>query len=189
MATYLDELMRAMAMLGELPNSIFIGQNLRFGGTSQYHTIKHISEEKRIELPVAEEMQMGMSIGLSLVGYLPITIYPRWDFLILALNQLINHADKAKEMSSGQFNLKIIVRVCVGSVKPMMPGLQHCQNYTEAIKKMVTNIEVRELLNADEVYSTYEEAMNSDKSYIIVEHSDLYNKDFAFKDIKESKEK
>ena len=70
----------------------------------------------------------------------------------------------------------------------MMPGPQHCQNYTEAIKKMVTNIEIRELLTAEDVYKTYEEAMNSDKSYIIVEYSDLYNADFAMTDIKKSKE-
>ena len=69
-----------------------------------------------------------------------------------------------------------------------MPGPQHSNNYTEAIKRMVTNIEVRELTKTEDVYPTYLEAINSNKSYIIVEHSDLYNKDFAFSDIKQSKD-
>lgn len=188
MATYLDEIKKSMKLLSD--NGYYIiGQNIKFGGTSMYHTYKEYFEDRKVELPVTEEMQMGIGTGMSLSGLKVLSIYPRFDFLILALNQLVNHLDKAEEMSDGQFKPKQIIRVCVGSTSPMMPGPQHCQNYTEAIKKMVTNIEVRELLNSEDIYKTYEEALNSDKTFIIVEHSDLYNKDFAFKDIKESKEK
>lgn len=186
--TYLDEIKKSMDLLGE-NGYILIGQNMKYGGTSMYHTYKHLPENQKMELPVAEEMQAGIGTGLSLENKLICSIYPRFDFFILALNHIVNHLDKFEEMSSGQYKPKQIFRVCVGSIKPMMPGPQHCQNYTEAIKKMVTNIEVRELLKTEEVYSAYKDAVNSDKSYIIIEHSDLYNKDFAFKDIKESKEK
>lgn len=165
-----------------------IGQNTRFGGTSMYHTLTEFPEERRIELPVTEEMQCGLGTGMSLGGLKVCSIYPRWDFFILAFNQLLNHLDKIKEMSDGQFQPKQIFRVCVGSTKPMMPGPQHCQNYTEAIKKMVTNIEVRELLKSENVYSAYEEAVNSDKSFIIIEHSDFYNLDLV-EDIHEYKER
>lgn len=188
MATYLEELKRAMKLLAD-NNVLVVGQNTKYGGTSMFHTTKDFPDELKIELPVFEDVQAGLCTGLSLQGFKVLSIYPRFDFFILALNQIINHLDKAEEMSNGQFKPKVIFRVCVGSTSPMMPGPQHCQNYTEAIKKMVTNIEVRELLNTDDVYKTYEEAMNSDKSYVIIEHSDLYNADFAFKDIKESKEK
>ena len=188
MVTYLDEIKKSMNLLADNDYYI-IGQNTIFGGASMTHTITHIPKERKIELPVAEEMQAGIGTGMSLEGLNVCSIYPRFDFFILALNQIINHLDKAEKMSSGQFKPRQIFRVCVGSVKPMMPGPQHCQNYTEALRKMVTNIEVRELLKAEDVYKAYEEAVNSDKSYIIVEHSDLYNKDFAFSDIKRSKEK
>lgn len=185
--TYLDEIKKSMKLLSD--NGYWlIGQNTTAGGTSMYHTYKDYFEERKLELPVFEEVQCGLGTGLSLEGYKVLSIYPRFDFFILAFNQLINHLDKFEEMSDGQFKPKQIFRVCVGSVKPMMPGPQHCQNYTEAIKKMVTNIEVRELKNAEDVVPIYTEAINSDKSYIIVEYSDFYNKDFAFKDIKDSKE-
>ena len=42
-------------------------------------------------LPVAEEMQMGISVGLAIDGFVPISIFPRWNFLLLGMNQLINH--------------------------------------------------------------------------------------------------
>jgi len=185
--TYLDELKRSMKMLIDRGDYYVIGQNTKYGGTSMYHTTKDFPDNRKIELPVMEEVQVGIGTGLSLTGFKVLSIYPRFDFFLLALNQLINHLDKAEEMSSGQFKPKQIFRVCVGSTAPLMPGPQHCNNYTEALKKMVTNIEVRELLNVDDVYKTYEEAVNSDKSFVIIEHSDLYNADFAMTDIKESK--
>ena len=46
-------------------------------------TLSQINKKKIYEFPVAEEMQMGVSIGLSLNGFIPVTIYPRWNFLIL----------------------------------------------------------------------------------------------------------
>ena len=55
---------------------------------------RYISLEKRIELPVFEETQMGMTLGMALNGSVPISIFPRWNFLILATNQIVNHLDK-----------------------------------------------------------------------------------------------
>ena len=163
-------------MLGK-EGYIFLGQNMKFGGTSMFHMIKHLPEEQRIELPVMEEMQMGISTGMALEGFKICNVYPRMDFLILAINQLINHLDKMEEMSDGQFKPKVIIRTCVGSTKPLMPGPQHSQNYTEALKKMVTNIDVVELLDAADILPAYTMAMNSTRSTILIEHSDLYNQD------------
>lgn len=188
MGTYLEEIQKSMNKLGE-EGYIFIGQNLIWGGTSMYHTTKHLPKKQRIELPVFEDIQAGMATGMALEGLKVVSLYPRMDFLLLAMNQIINHLDKVQEMSSSQFKPKVIIRVCVGSIKPMMPGPQHCQNYTEALKHMCTNIDVVELLKSEDIYPAYEKAMKSDRSTILIEHSDLYNKDFAFKDIKESKDK
>ena len=184
--TYLDKINKSMNLLDK-EGYYFIGQNMMYGGTSMYHTIKDFPKERRIELPVFEDVQAGMATGMALNGLNVCSIYPRMDFLLLSLNQIINHLDKAEEMSDGQFKPRVIIRTCVGSVKPMMPGPQHMQNYTEALKKMVTNIEVVELLKEEDVYPAYERAVNSDKSFIIIEHSDLYNADLKL-DIRDGKE-
>jgi len=175
---YIDELNKAMELLNNY-NYYFIGQNMVYGGTSMFHTLKHFPESQRIELPVFEEVQAGIATGMSLEGLKVCSIYPRMDFLILALNQIINHMDKADEMSDGQFKPKVIIRTCVGSTKPLMPGPQHSKNYTKALKEMVTNIDVVELLKAEDVYPAYEKAVNSNRSTIIIEHSDLYNADLV----------
>ncbi|MEK6878385.1 MAG: hypothetical protein AABY22_02190, partial [Nanoarchaeota archaeon] len=145
-------------------------------------------ENRKVELPVLEEVQAGIGTGLSLIGFKVLSIYPRFDFFIIALNQLINHLDKFEEMSSGQFKPKVIFRVCVGSVAPLMPGPQHCQDYYNEIKSMCKNINVVKLDKAEMVYEEYKKAVESDKSTILVEYSDLYNADFAMTDIKQSKD-
>ena len=101
-----------------------------------------IDNSKKIELPLIEDTQMGMSIGLSLEGYIPISIYPRIDFLIIAMNQLVNHLEKIEEMSCGQFKPKVIIRTAIGSTKPLYPGLQHCSDYSDALKCILKNVNV-----------------------------------------------
>lgn len=175
--TYKNELQKAMDLLATNPNTIFIGQSVFYGGTSVFWSLKNISKERRIELPVFEDVQMGISIGLALEGFIPISIFPRMDFLICAINQLINHLDKMEQMSNGQFKPKVIIRTCVGSVNPLMPGPQHCQDHTEALKKLLTNINIVKLEKPEQIIEEYKKALESDKSTILVEFPDLYNSD------------
>ena len=81
-------------------------------------TLKNIDMSRRLELPVVEEMQMGMSTGMALAGLVPVTIYPRWNFLLLATNQIVNHLDKLKHMSNGGYRPKVIIRTGVGCRGP-----------------------------------------------------------------------
>ena len=89
---YFDELKRSMNYLAENKKTVFIGQAVEVPGTAMSNTLVDVSHDKKVELPVAEEMQMGMAIGLAMDGYAPISIYPRWNFLLLAMNQLVNQS-------------------------------------------------------------------------------------------------
>ena len=55
-----------MNWLAEKDNSIFIGQAVECPGTAMFNSLKEVDSHKRIELPVFEDTQMGMSLGLSL---------------------------------------------------------------------------------------------------------------------------
>ena len=72
-----------MEWLAQDPRTIFIGQAVEVPGTAMSNTVKDIPLDRRIELPVAEEMQMGMTVGLAMQGQVPVSIYPRWNFMIL----------------------------------------------------------------------------------------------------------
>ena len=130
-----------------------------------------------LELPVAEEMQMGITIGMSLNGLIPISIFPRWNFLLLAMNQLINHLDKLKVMSNNGFKTKSIIRTSIGSQRPLHPQYQHVGDFTNAVKKMCSTIEIIKHNNAKDIYPSYKKALErkDNISTILVEFGDYYN--------------
>jgi len=171
--SYRDEIVKAMNMLGENPRTIFIGQNVVYSGATTVHeTLKDIPADKKIELPVMEDVQMGISIGLALEGFIPVSIYPRMDFLMLAMNQLVNHLDKIEEMSCGRFKPKVIIRTCVGSTKPLHPGPQHSQDHTSGVDFLLQTIEVVRLTRAERIMPAYKRAMETDHSTVLVELSE-----------------
>ena len=174
---YFDELKRSMEYLAEDPDTVFLGQAVACPGTAMSNTLKEIPNDRKVELPVDEDMQMGMTNGLALHGKLPVSIFPRWNFLLLATNQLVNHLDKFGDMSGGGYQPKVIIRTSIGSERPLHPGHQHIGDYTEAYRSMLHNVEVIRLEESEEVYPAYEKARNRNdgKSTILVEYGDFYN--------------
>jgi len=174
---YFDELKKAMNFLGSQKNTIFIGQAVEVPGTAMSNTLSQINRNKLMELPVAEEMQMGISLGLAMEGYVPISIFPRWNFLLYGVNQLINHIDKFEIMNGKKIKPKIIIRTSIGSQKPLHPQHQHIGDFSEAFRKMSTNIEIIRLKEVKDVLPSYKKAYNrrDNKNTILVEYGDFYN--------------
>jgi pyruvate/2-oxoglutarate/acetoin dehydrogenase E1 component len=172
---YFDELKRSMEWLGEQNDTIFIGQAVEYAGTGMTNTLKDVSPEKLMEMPVNEDMQMGITNGLAMNGYVPVSIYPRWNFLLLGVNQLINHLDKLPMISD--YKTKAIIRTAIGSERPLHPQWQHVGDYTEAFEKMLTNVEVIRLDEPEQIFEAYQTAYNrtDGKSTILVEWGDYYN--------------
>ncbi len=166
-----------MSYLAEDDRTIFLGQAVKVEGTSMFNTLKQIDKKKLIELPVAEEMQMGMTNGFALNGQIPVSIFPRWNFLLLAINQLVNHLDKIKIMSNGGYITNAIIRTSIGSKRPLHPQHQHVGDFSDAVQKMCTNIEIIKLEEAKDIFPAYEKALNrkDGKSSIVVEYGDYYN--------------
>lgn len=174
---YFDELKRAMSFLAADPRTVFLGQAVSVPGTAMSNTVAQIDPSRRIELPVAEEMQMGMTTGLALAGMVPVSIYPRWNFLLCAMSQLVNHLDKVDAMSQGGYRAKAIVRTGIGSERPLHPQCQHVGDFTEAVRSMCRSIEVIRLDEPADVFPAYERALLRDdgRSTLLVEWGDFYN--------------
>ena len=172
---YFDELKRSMEWLGDQNDTIFIGQAVEYAGTGMTNTLKDISTDKLMEMPVNEDMQMGITNGLAMNGFVPVSIYPRWNFLLLSMNQLINHLDKLPMISD--YKTKAIIRTAIGSERPLHPQWQHVGDYTEAFEKMLTNVEVIRLDEPEQIFEAYQKAYNrtDGKSTILVEWGDYYN--------------
>jgi len=177
MGKYFDELKRSMDYLAQKSNTVFLGQAVAYKGTAMTNTLKDVPKEKLIEMPVSEEMQMGITNGIAVEGSVPISIYPRWNFVLLAVNQLVNHLDKLPDYSNGEYRPRVIIRTGIGSVRPLNPQLQHTGDFTEAFQKMLTNIEVIRLEEPEDIFPAYYRAYNREdgKSTIVVEYGDYYS--------------
>ena len=152
---YFDELKRSMEYLAGDTDTVFLGQAVAYAGTAMSNTLKDVSLDQKIEIPVDEDMQMGMTNGLALQGKLPVSIFPRWNFLLLATNQLVNHLDKFSEMSGGGYQPKAIIRTSIGSERPLHPGHQHIGDYTDAYRKMLKNVEIFRLEEPEDIFPAY----------------------------------
>jgi len=174
---YFNELKKSMEYLSKKKNIIFIGQAVEVAGTAMSNTLLNVKKNKKIELPVAEEMQMGITTGLMMAGYIPVSIYPRWNFLLLAMNQLVNHLDKFNIMTNGKYNSKAIIRTSIGSKRPLHPQCQHVGDFTSEVKKMCPNINIVRLDNPKKIFIEYKKAINAKNniSTILVEYGDYYN--------------
>ena len=171
---YCQALKQSMELLANDPRTIFLGQTVCYPGSRfTYKTLVDIPVEKRLEVPIMEEAQLGMAIGLSLAGYVPVAIYPRLDFLILAANQFANHLDRFEEMSRGTYTPKVIVRATIGTTKPY-PGPQHCVDYTEALRLMVKNIDIVRLDSTATIVPAYEHAIAGLRSTLLIDVGDLH---------------
>ena len=172
MGKYKDELTRSMTWLGQKSDTFFLGQSVVEKGTGMTDTLNDVDVSKRLETPVFEETQMGMTVGMALNGTVPISIYPRWNFLLLATNQIVNHLDKITLMSD--FKPKVIIRTSIGSERPFHPYHQHVGDFTDAFRLMCKNIEVIRLEEPEDIFPAYQKAYErtDGKSTIIVEYGD-----------------
>jgi pyruvate/2-oxoglutarate/acetoin dehydrogenase E1 component len=159
------------------PRVVFVGQAVKFKGTAMSETLVDVPSDQLLEFPVEEDMQLGVCIGLALNGFIPISIFPRWNFLLLATNQIVNHLDKLKELTQMAVPPKVIVRTGIGSVNPLDPGPQHKGDFTEAFKLMAPNLNIVRLENPEQVIEEYKRAYERSDgvSTILVEVSDKLN--------------
>jgi pyruvate/2-oxoglutarate/acetoin dehydrogenase E1 component len=173
MSTYKDSLIGAMTFLGSKDDTIFVGQQIIFAGNPMSTTLENVSKDKMIELPVMEETQMGMSLGLAIAGNTVITFYPRWDFILSATNQLVNHVNTFSLMTGKKVNM--IIRLGKGSDKPLDPGHQHKGNYLSEFKTLCPNIKFHDLTNGAMIVDSYVNAYTDGGVHVMVEYPELYS--------------
>jgi len=151
-----------MAMLAEHPKTIFVGQSVKYPGQRAHATFSGVPMDKRIEMPICEDFTVGFCTGMALEGYIPVCFIPRWDFLLLAANQIINHLDKISLF--GDFNPRVIIRTSVGTNTPLDPGPQHVGNYTYGFREMRKTLQILELRDESCIFKNYQLALELPKA-------------------------
>jgi len=173
---YFDELKRTMEWIAKQPKTLFVGQTVAGPGTFMYQTLRDLPDGKALEMPINESFQMQFTIGLALSGYIPISVYPRQNFLLIATADMVNMFDKIPAISRNKLVPKILIRVASGPDSPVHPGHQHVGNYADAFRKMFTWIDVVELEEPEDIFPAYQHALERDdnRATLLIEHGNYY---------------
>ena len=171
---YGEAVKQAMEELARDERIIFLGYNV-CRGSMAYGTLKDIPLTKRIETPVAENLMTGLAIGMALDGLRPVLYFERHDFILNAMDSLVNHLDKVEFLSERQFKAPVIIRAVVGGTKPFYPGAQHVQDFSDMFKRTF-KFPVRELREPNEIIRNYKEALRKEEPTMFIERRDWYGR-------------
>ena len=87
--------------------------------------VEKFGTDRVVDTPISEDAMTGVAIGAALAGLRPIHVHIRMDFLLLAMNQLVNIAAKSRYMYGGAVCVPIVVRAIIG--RSWGQGAQHSQ--------------------------------------------------------------
>lgn len=126
---YCDGIREAFEYCMDKDDKVFaIGQGLWspwYVGRSMDNLDSRYGKERVIDTPVSEQATTGIAVGAALLGYRPIVIHPRMDFMILATDQIVNQAAKWRHMLGGKVSPSMVIRGIVN--RGGEQGAQHSQ--------------------------------------------------------------
>lgn len=115
-------------LLENYPEVFVIGQGLWspwYVGNSMTDLDKKFGVERVIDTPVSESACTGAAVGASLAGMKPIVVHPRMDFMIYAMDSVVNQAAKWSHMLGGQAHPGVTIRSIIN--RGGEQGAQHSQ--------------------------------------------------------------
>lgn len=123
------------------------------------------------DTPLAEDGMTGVVIGAALAGLRPVHVHIRMDFVLLALNQIVNMAAKMRHMYAGALSVPIVIRSIIG--KSWGQGAQHSQS----IYPLLMNVPGLKIVAPSTPYDAKGcliQSIRDDNPVVFVEHRMLY---------------
>lgn len=153
---------------------IVLGQGVddpkRILGTTK-GLLERFGKERVFDTPLSEDGMTGVAIGAALAGLRPIHTHIRMDFMLLAMNQIVNMAAKMRYMFGGAYHVPIVIRSLIG--KSWGQGAQHSQS----IYPLFMNIPGIKIVAPSTPYDAKGcliAAIRDDNPVIFIEHRLLY---------------
>lgn len=115
-------------LLASDPRVFMFGQGLWspwYVGTTMTDLDKEFGKDRVLDSPVSENATTAAGVGAALAGMRPIIIHPRMDFMILAMDPIINQAANWSYLFGGQRGVPLTVRSIVN--RGGEQGAQHSQ--------------------------------------------------------------
>ena len=92
---------------------IGVPDHKRIFGTTE-GLVEAFGPERCFDTPLAEDSMTGFGLGAALRGMRPVHVHIRVDFLLLAMNQLVNMVSSITYGSNGRIKVPLVIRAVVG---------------------------------------------------------------------------
>lgn len=115
-------------LLANDPRVFLIGQGLWspwYAGTSLKDIDKDFGRDRILDSPISENAVTGSAVGAALAGMRPIVFHPRMDFMLLAVDPIVNQAANWSYMFSGKVSVPVVIRASIN--RGGEQGAQHSQ--------------------------------------------------------------
>jgi len=127
--------------------------------------------QRIFDTPLAEDGMTGVAIGAALAGLRPVHIHIRMEFLLLAMNQLVNMAAKMCHMYAGAVSVPLVVRSIIG--KSWGQGAQHSQSIYPLFMN-IPGLKIVAPSTPHDVKGCLIESIRDNNPVIFIEHRLLY---------------
>jgi pyruvate dehydrogenase E1 component beta subunit len=134
--------------------------------------VQEFGEWRVRDTPIAEEAIAGVAVGAAFVGMRPIAEMMTFNFSILALDQIVNHAAKYRYMSGGQIRCPMVMRGPSGAAAQV--AAQHSQAF-ESWYAHVPGLVVAMPSTPRDAKGLLKSAIRDDNPVIFMENEVLYN--------------
>jgi len=168
--SYKEAIFESMEELGR-KGYVFIGYNVLKGNAMG--TLASVPDSQKIETPVAENLMMGLAIGMSFEGFKPVVYFERQDFMMVAMDAIVNHLDKIERISHGEFKVPVIIRAVVADGGPFYSGITHSQDFTKMFQA-VLQMPIFVPQSGSDVKTAFEYGSSIDKPIMVVEYKSRY---------------
>lgn len=129
-------------------------------------------DSRVMDMPVSENGMTGVAIGSALVGMRPIMTHQRIDFMLLALDQIINNAAKWHYMFGGKMSVPLTIRLLIG--RGWGQGPQHSQSL-QSIFTHIPGLKVVMPFTPYDAKGLLVSAIRENNPVIFIEHRWLHN--------------
>jgi 2-oxoisovalerate dehydrogenase E1 component len=160
--------------LAERPEMLLYGEDVAvpggvFGVTRGLQ--KEFGQGRVFDTPISESAILGSAVGASIRGARPVVEIMWADFLLVALDQLVNQAANVRYLSNGAQCAPLVVRTQQG----VTPGscAQHSQSL-EALLAHVPGLKVGLPSTAHDAYMMTRAAIADDDPVVLIESRALY---------------
>jgi len=174
--TYREALRRALDdELGRDPDVFLMGEEIgRFEGSYKVTAglWQKYGPERVRETPISEEGFIGAGIGAAMMGLRPVVEIMTINFILVAMDQVINHAAKIRYMFGGEVGVPMVIRTPGGAGAQLTA--QHSQSL-ESWFAATPGLKVVAPASVPDAYGLLKTAIRDDDPVLFVENLVMYN--------------